>query len=183
MQELSAALSTHVRVKSVTFVDEGKSTADVRLDVWTKSEKEEEEAIEKLKEAVGELVVKEQKLKLENYRPDTLLFIGNIKQDMDDAALREFFKEHGQIERAFVSVCSPDAAGLVGNDCRKGWQRLRLKGSLVAGLGQAHKESLFADAACHFHNDQASHQYARGSQCACFLPRAFQWLIAAVVLI
>lgn len=174
MQELSAALSTHVRVKSVTFVDEGKSTADVRLDVWTKSEKEEEEAIEKLKEAVGELVVKEQKLKLENYRPDTLLFIGNIKQDMDDAALREFFKEHGQIERAFVSFCSPDAAGLVENESRKGWQRLS---------GQAHKASLFADAACHSHNHQASHQYARGSQCACFLPRAFQSLIAAVALI
>lgn len=76
------------------------------LDVLTKNEEEETAEVTKLKDAVGELEINEQKLKLEGSRPDTLLFVGNAPQAMGDEELREFFKGHGEIQRAFVSFPS-----------------------------------------------------------------------------
>ncbi|GAQ86692.1 hypothetical protein KFL_003050040 [Klebsormidium nitens] len=101
-EELREALSAHVSVKTISFEDEDKKVANVWLDVLTKSEEEETAAVTKLKDAVGELEINEQKLKLEGYRPDTLLFVGNTPQAMGDEELREFFKGHGEIQRAFI---------------------------------------------------------------------------------
>jgi RNA recognition motif-containing protein len=68
---------------------------------------ESDDLVATVRESINHKQIKDKTLVVEPLRPDSLLFIGNLTPEIDDAALRQMFASHGTVERAFVSFFSP----------------------------------------------------------------------------
>ncbi|XP_057864306.2 flowering time control protein FCA isoform X2 [Cryptomeria japonica] len=98
-EELSNMFSEFGKISSIVFENERKDAAIIRYETATA---EGEELVAKTKEKLQNAQLGDRTLRIEAFRSDSLLFIGNLTPDIDDELLRKMFEQHGTIERAFV---------------------------------------------------------------------------------
>ncbi|BBN17371.1 hypothetical protein MPTK1_7g14020 [Marchantia polymorpha subsp. ruderalis] len=98
-EDLLPLLSPHGRIVSIVFENERRDSAVVRYEV---SDTGGDDVVARVREALSNTEIKDKTLVVEPFRPDSLLFIGNLTPEIDDAVLRQMFEPHGTVERAFV---------------------------------------------------------------------------------
>ncbi|KAL3683550.1 hypothetical protein R1sor_001572 [Riccia sorocarpa] len=98
-EELMPLLNPHGNVVSFVFENERKDSAVVR---YQRSDSTDEDVVGRLRSAFSNTRIKDKTITAEPFRPDSLLFIGNLTPEIDDAVLRQMFGPHGTVERAFV---------------------------------------------------------------------------------
>lgn len=98
-EELTPLFTEFGKILSIVFENERKDAAIIRYDTATA---EGEQLVAKVKEKLHNAQLGDRSLLIEAFRSDSLLFIGNLTPDIDDALLRKMFEQHGTIERAFV---------------------------------------------------------------------------------
>ncbi|KAL2612467.1 hypothetical protein R1flu_024159 [Riccia fluitans] len=97
--DLMPLLNPHGSIVSFVFENERKETAIVR---YERSDSTDEEVVARVRSALRNTRIKDKMLSVEPFRPDSLLFIGNLTPEIDDVVLRQMFVPHGTVERAFV---------------------------------------------------------------------------------
>lgn len=98
-EELTPLFTEFGKILSIVFENERKDAAIIRYDTATA---EGEQLVAKVKEKLHNAQLGDRTLLIEAFRSDSLLFIGNLTPDIDDALLRKMFEQHGTVERAFV---------------------------------------------------------------------------------
>lgn len=99
MQEVRTLLEPHCKLESLSFMSDSKyDVAFARLEPLV----EGDDVATKLKDLFSETEHKGHKLSVVLSYVDWLLFIGNLRRDIDDSQLRRMFEPHGRVERAFV---------------------------------------------------------------------------------
>ncbi|KAJ7563159.1 hypothetical protein O6H91_03G098500 [Diphasiastrum complanatum] len=98
-EELLSLLTPHGSVSSIVFENEINDSAIVRFE---HSPIGTDNVVTRVTEALNNFQYNTMTLAVEPYRSDSLLFIGNLTPEIDDAQLRSMFEPHGTVERAFV---------------------------------------------------------------------------------
>ncbi|KAH9322359.1 hypothetical protein KI387_016998, partial [Taxus chinensis] len=98
-EDISNMFSEFGKISSIVFENERKDAAIIRYEIATA---EGEDLVAKAKEKLHNAQLGDRTLRIEEFRSDLLLFIGNLTPDIDDELLRKMFEQHGTIERAFV---------------------------------------------------------------------------------
>ncbi|KAH7441239.1 hypothetical protein KP509_03G030500 [Ceratopteris richardii] len=98
-EEILSLFNNYGQVSSVTFENERHDAAIVRYEHQADAG---DELLPQVREATNNTKLGEKTLIVEPFRPDSLLFVGNLTPGIDDTGLEEMFKPHGRIERAFV---------------------------------------------------------------------------------
>eukprot|EP00249_Psilotum_nudum_P002351 c15342_g1_i1 orf=3-866(-) len=98
-EELLSLFTAYGQVSSISFENEKRDSAIIR---YEHSSGNSDLLLVKIRGALNNTKLGDRTLIVEPYRPDSLLFIGNLTPDIDDALLHRMFEPHGRIERAFV---------------------------------------------------------------------------------
>eukprot|EP00249_Psilotum_nudum_P019022 c27067_g2_i1 orf=229-2331(+) len=98
-EELLSLFTVYGQVSSISFENERRDSAIIR---YEHSSGDADVLVVHVREALNNTKLGDRTLIVEPYRPDSLLFVGNLTPDIDDALLRKMFEPHGRIERAFV---------------------------------------------------------------------------------
>ncbi|CAM6121442.1 unnamed protein product [Calypogeia fissa] len=98
-EDLVPCLSPHGKIVSIVFENDRRDSVIVRYEPCGV---ESDDVVAKVRETINNTQIKDRTLVVEPFRPDALLFIGNLTPEIDDAVLRQMFEPHGTVERAFV---------------------------------------------------------------------------------
>jgi RNA recognition motif-containing protein len=87
----------------VSFENERHDSALVRYELHLENT---EDFLGEVRQATNNTKLGGKTMIVEPFRPDSLLFVGNLTPSIDDSSLQSMFDAHGRIERAFVSLCT-----------------------------------------------------------------------------
>lgn len=98
-EELLPLFRKYGPISSVSFENERHDAALIRYELHLENG---EELLAQVRQATNSTKLGDRTLIVEPFRPDSLLFVGNLTPNIDDASLQAMFEPHGKIERAFV---------------------------------------------------------------------------------
>ncbi|KAJ7548645.1 hypothetical protein O6H91_07G021100 [Diphasiastrum complanatum] len=98
-EDLLPTLGKYGTVSSIVFENERMDSA---ITWFEHSSDQDGGLIPRVVEGLNNHEINGKTLVVEAFQSDSLLFIGNLTPDIDDALLRKMFEPHGTIERAFV---------------------------------------------------------------------------------
>ena len=103
LQELLPIFSQYGPISSVSFENERHDSALVRYELHRENA---DDFLGEVRQATNSTKLGDKTIIVEPFRPDSLLFIGNLTSSIDDSSLQSMFDAHGKIERGFVSLYS-----------------------------------------------------------------------------